>query len=104
MQADRIYRISVLAMFLFSLTALGTILSAVVPILLTGRVPTPARDEGTQAHIFQLSIVALLPVGLVFLATADWARPQRVVRALAIPAVAVLAAFALLYYFEHIIY
>ena len=52
----------------------------------------------------QLSIVALLPVGLVFFATADWERPQRVVRALAFPAVAVLAAFALLYYFEHIIY
>jgi len=51
-----------------------------------------------------LSIVALLPVGLAFLATADWERPQRVVRALAIPAVAVLSAFALLYYFEHIIY
>ncbi len=104
MQAHRIYRISVLAMFLFSLTALGTIVTAVVPILLTGHVPPPARDEGTQAHIFQLSTVALLPVGLVFLATADWGRPQRVVGALAIPAVAVLAAFALLYYFEHIIY
>ncbi len=91
-------------MFLFSLTALGTILTAVVPILLTGRVPPLEQDEGTQAHIFQLSIVALLPVGLVFLATADWKTPQRVIRALAIPAIGVLAAFALLYYFEHIIY
>ncbi len=91
-------------MYLFSLTALATILTAVVPVLLTGHVPPPEQDEGTQAHIFQLSIVALLPVGLVFLATADWKTPQRVVRALTIPAVAVLAAFALLYYFEHIIY
>jgi len=103
MHAHQINRISVLAMFLFSLTALGTILTAVVPILLTGHVPPPARDEGTQAHIFQLSIASLLPVILVFLATADWERPQRVGRAVAIPAVAVLAAFALLYYFEHII-
>jgi hypothetical protein len=104
MQVHRIHRISFLAMFLFSLAALGTILTAVVPILLTGQVPPPARDEGTQAHIFQVSIVALLPVGLIFCATADWERPWRVGRALVIPAVAVLAAFALLYYFEHFIY
>lgn len=104
MQVHWVRRISVSGMFFFSLVALGTILTAVVPIILTGQVPPPARDEGTQAHIFQLSIAALLPVGLVFFATADWQRPWRVGRALAIPAVAVLAAFALLYYFEHIVY
>jgi len=103
-QAHRIYRICVVAAFLFSLSALGTILTGVAPILLTGHVPPPVRDEGTQAHIFQLSIAALLPVGMVCVATADWTRPQRVIRALTIPAAAVLAAFALLYYFEHVIY
>ena len=43
----------------------------------------------------------LVPVGLVFLASADWTRPARIVRSSALPAVAVLLAFALLYYFEH---
>jgi protein-S-isoprenylcysteine O-methyltransferase Ste14 len=104
MQVQWIHRFSVLAIFLFSLAALGTILTAVVPIVLTGQVPPPARDEGTQAHIFQLSIAALLPIGLVFCATADWKRPWHVGRALAIPAAVVLAAVALLYYFEHVIY
>ena len=104
MQVHWLHRIAESALFLFSLTALGTILTAVVPILLSGQVPPPAQDEGTQAHIFQLSIAALLPVGLVFCTTADWERPWRVGRSLAIPAVAVLAAFALLYYFEHFIY
>ena len=104
MRTHRIYRVSVVALFLFSLIALGTILTAVVPILLTGHVPPPATDEGAQAHLFQLSIMALLPVGLVFLATADWNKPWQVARTLLIPTVVVITAFALLYYFEHVIY
>ena len=96
-------RASLAGLFIFSLVALATILSAVVPILITGQVPPPATDEGSQAHIFQLSVLALLPTGVVFLATADWSRPLLVVRALALPTLFVLVAFSLLYVFEHLI-
>ena len=96
-------RASLAGLFIFSLVALVTILSAVIPILIKGQVPPPATDEGTQAHIFQLSILALLPTGLIFLATADWSRPLLVVRAVALPTLFVLASFLLLYLFEHVI-
>jgi hypothetical protein len=41
-------------------------------------------DEGTAAHIFQVSIAALIPMGLLFLFTADWKQPQKSVRTLGI--------------------
>jgi hypothetical protein len=70
--------------------------------VLTWQRPPPYEDEGVAAHIFQLSIVALLPVGLIFLATADWKQPVQSVRRLAFPATAVVLAFSLLFYFEHV--
>jgi hypothetical protein len=61
----------------------------------------PESDEGIAAHLFQISIVLLAPTILAFLVTADWTRPLRAARDLAIPAAAVVAAFAALYYLEH---
>lgn len=101
MTAERINRVSTAALVILSLTALLPILIAVAGVIASGQLPLPETDEGTGAHIFQLSIAMLVPVGLVFLASADWTRPARIVRSSALPAVAVLLAFALLYYFEH---
>src|ERR1700736_252663 len=61
----------------------------------------PEPDEGAAAHIFQLSIVAVVLSILVFLATADWKQPVRSVRPLAFPAAALALAFGALYYLEH---
>jgi hypothetical protein len=61
----------------------------------------PERDEGAGAHIFQLSIVALVPMILLFLTTADWKEPLRSARPLAVPAVVLVLAFGALYYLEH---
>jgi uncharacterized membrane protein len=58
-------------------------------------------DEGTLAHLFQFTIAALLPAGLVFLTTADWREPVRNVRVLALSAVLLVVAFSALYYAEH---
>ena len=58
-------------------------------------------DEGAAAHIFQLAIVALVPTILLFLATADRARPMRSARQLALPAAVLVFAFGALYYLEH---
>jgi hypothetical protein len=63
--------------------------------------PQPQTDEGSLAHIFQLSIVALAAMVVAFLATADWKQGSRSARPLAVPAVALVAAFAALYYLEH---
>ena len=103
MTAQRINHVSGIVLIVLSLIALLTVLSAYrvsfSPFSIYTQPLEP--DEGTQAHIFQLSIVALAPMILLFLVTADWTRPLRSVRPLAFSAVAVVLAFAALYYLEH---
>jgi hypothetical protein len=67
----------------------------------SGYTQPPQTDEGSAAHIFQLSIVLMFPTLCVFLATADWTQPKRMSRRLALPGGAVALAFAALYYLEH---
>jgi hypothetical protein len=99
--ARRVNRVSAGLVILLSLTALLPIVLVLVWIAMTGQVPPAERDEGTGAHVFQLSIAGLVPALLVFAASADWARPWRIARTLALPAAAVALAFALLYHYEH---
>ena len=91
--APQINRISGKVIIALSLIALLAVLS--------GYFQPPQPDEGTAAHIFQLSIVALAPMLLLFLATTDWRRPSRGARPLAFPVAALVVAFAALYYLEH---
>jgi hypothetical protein len=37
----------------------------------------PQHDEGTNAHLWQLLMLGQLPFMALFLATAEWRRPQR---------------------------
>jgi hypothetical protein len=67
MQGPQINRVSRKVIIVLSLIALFTVLS--------GYTQPPQADEGAAAHIFQLSIVALVPMILLFLATADWRQP-----------------------------
>jgi|ERR1700675_865740 len=92
-RAKQINRVSGKTLIVLSLTALLAVL--------TGYTQPPQQDEGTAAHIFQLSIVALVPILLVFFATADRRQPLRSARSLAIPAAALVLAFGALYYLEH---
>ena len=96
MPERQVNRASGIGLIVLSLTALLTVLSGLAQ---------PAQfsqpDEGTAAHIFQLSIAALVPLTLVFLATADWTRPSRSARVLGVAGVIVVLAFAALYYGEH---
>lgn len=92
----RIHRVSGTMITVLSLVALFTVLS--------GYFQAPQPDEGSAAHIFQFSIALLLPVGAVFLATADWKRPWPSIRSLAFPAAALITAFAALYYLERYYY
>ena len=96
MRAQHINRGSSIALIVLSLIALLDVL--------LGYTQPPLSDEGTLAHIFQLAIVALVPTGFLFLATADWTQPVRTARRLALPAAAVVLAFGALYYLEHYYY
>ena len=93
MTRQQVNRVSGRVILALSLIALLTVLS--------GYFQPPQPDEGTAAHIFQLSIVALAPLTLLFLATADWKQPSRSARPLAFPVAALVVAFAALYYLEH---
>jgi hypothetical protein len=96
MRTQQVNRVCSVVLILLSLTALVTVITGLI-----WPPPMPEPDEGTQAHIFQLSIVALLPMTIVVLGTADWRRPWRSVRPLVISAAATVLAFAGLYYLEH---
>jgi hypothetical protein len=96
MQTQQINRISNGVMIALSMIALLTVLSGY-----TQPRPLDNKDEGTAAHIFQLSIVALVPVIMVFFVTADWKQLWRSTKLLVFPAIALMSAFAALYYLEH---
>ncbi len=96
MRGDHVNRISGKILIVLSFTALLAVLS--------GYSHGPQPDEGTGAHIFQLSILALVPMFLLFLITADWKQPLRSARPLVFAGVALVAAFGALYYLEHFFY
>ena len=93
MRGEQMNRVSGKILIVLSFTALLAVLS--------GYTQPPQPDEGAAAHIFQLSIVALVPVIFVFLATADWRRPLRSARVLGASAAALVLAFGALYWLEH---
>ena len=97
MRSTQLNRVSSFALVALSLVALLTVVTG-----LLHPPQQPEADEGVQAHIFQLSIAGLLPVTMLFLATADWREPWRGMRPLALAAVATFMAFAGLYYLEHL--
>jgi hypothetical protein len=96
MRMQPVNRISSVVLILLSVTALITVVTGLI-----SPPPMPEPDEGTLAHIFQLSIAALLPMTFIVLSTADWRDPWRGLRPLIISIAATVLAFALLYYLEH---
>jgi hypothetical protein len=102
-QKVKLNRASTVGLIVFSATALAVVL----PLwygMLTGHVPPSEGDEGTAAHLFQVSIAALLPMGLVFLVTADWTQPVRAVRRMALPGIVVVLALGTVFYLENVYY
>jgi protein-S-isoprenylcysteine O-methyltransferase Ste14 len=92
-RSRKLNRASAIAAIVLSLIALLCVLS--------GYFQPPQPDEGSAAHIFQISIALLLPTLILFFFTADRKRPARSVRPLIIPAAALTIAFAALFYLEH---
>ena len=97
MTAQQTNRLTSNVIMILSVLALLTVLSG-----FTHSPQPPEPDEGAAAHIFQLSIVAVAFSILVFLVTTDWKQGLRAVRPLAFPAVALVLAFGVLYYVEHL--
>lgn len=93
MGEKRINRVSGKVAIVLSLISLSAVLS--------GYFQPPQRDEASAAHIFQLSIAALVPTLLLFLSTADWKKPIVAARRLAVPAATLAISFGALYYLEH---
>jgi hypothetical protein len=93
MSGERINRMSSRVVTGLSVLALLTVIS--------GYFQAPQPDEGAAAHIFQLSIVLIVPTILLFFITADWKQPLRNLQALAVPGTALVLAFGALYYLEH---
>ncbi len=93
MRWQQVNRVSNRVMLLLSFFALV--------LVLIGSTQRPQPDEGTLAHLFQLAIVALFPVTAAYLVTADWSRPMRSARPVAIAGAALGLAFGVLYWFEH---
>ncbi|TAK17057.1 MAG: hypothetical protein EPO35_04000 [Acidobacteria bacterium] len=102
MSAQTLNRISGRVVLGLSLFAMLLVVGATI-LALVGRFnPAPGGDEGTPAHLFQLAIVLLMPAGLAYLMSADWAKPARVVKGLILPALALVVAFATLFYMENV--
>jgi hypothetical protein len=97
MHAEKLNRLSGRAALVLSLIALLTVLSGYTQ----PRHPAPA-DEGAAAHIFQIAIVLVVPALLLFVFTADWKQPSRSALRLAVPGLLLIAAFAALYFLEHV--
>jgi hypothetical protein len=93
MHTQQVNRVSGRVIIALSLVALLAVLS--------GYVQPPQPDEGSAAHIFQISIVLLVPMIVLFLIASDWKRPSRSARPLAFSAVTLVAALAALFYLEH---
>lgn len=96
MRVQQINRVTGKVMIALSFIASLTVLS--------GYFQAPQPDEGAAAHIFQISVVALVPTILLFLITADWAKPSRNARLLAFAGVTMAITFGALYYLEHYFY
>ena len=93
MHSQPVNRLSGTLLIALSLTALLAVLS--------GYALPPQSDEGTAAHVFQLSLVVLLPTLVLFLATANWQQRWRSARPLVVSLAALVLAFGALYYLEH---
>ena len=92
MRMQQINRISSIFLVILSLTALLTVVSGYA---------RPPQPNDAREYIFQLSIVALMFMTLVFLTTADWRQPVRSARPLAFAVAASAVAFGALYLREH---
>src|SRR5579875_2906706 len=96
MHTQQLNRFSSKALALLSVCALITVV--------IGYTQPSLPDEGALAHIFQLTMVAVGVMLVLFLSTADWTAWKQTAQRLTVPAAALILAFSALYYLEHVWY
>ena len=97
MDRQAIHRLAGLLPLLLSLAALGLVTSA---LLFNWVTPQPDGDEGAPAHIFQLLILAQLPLILIFLTTTESNDWKRTGKWLGLQVAAIGAALFPVFYFQ----
>ena len=73
---------------------------AIILVVVTTGWERHLPDEGAAAHLFQLLVVAQVPLFLLFLWTADWTRKRTIVAFLVCQAAALLLALGSLAFFR----
>lgn len=81
----------------------GLSLTALLTVIVGFWLP-PLPDEGTGAHIFQLTVMALVPTFAIYLATSNASQSGSRMKPVALSAILVAAAFVALYVLEHVWY
>ena len=94
MNRESINRVAAIAPVLLSLLAFGDVL-----LVVTTGWERQLSDEGSAAHLFQLLIVAQIPLIAVFLFTAKWRDAGRVVAILGAQVLALCLALGSIAYF-----
>jgi uncharacterized membrane protein len=98
MSPRQINRLSSIGISVVALTAaLAVAPSALISFLSRSNWPT-REEQADLIGVFLLVMLALVPMIVLFFATANWREPSRIVRRLAFPAVALVFAFSVLYY------
>jgi len=82
--------------------AMSTVAACLVPEYLMRVGAVRQADEGTEAHIFQLLLIAQLPLIAYFAVTYLPKQPRQSVVVLTLQLLAGLAALSTVYYLEHI--
>lgn len=72
--------------------------------MLSGHVPPPDGDEGAAAHLFQLCIAMLLPLGCAFVASIDWSHPTIALKPVALSVLLAVLALGTVFYLENVYY
>jgi hypothetical protein len=95
MDRHLVNRMSAIAPLLMSAVALSLVMIAVT----TGW-QRDLPDEGLAAHLFQLLLLAQIPVIIVFVMTADKSRVRASATTIALHLAAIALALGTLFYFE----
>jgi uncharacterized membrane protein YozB (DUF420 family) len=101
--ASTLHRASGITLLVLSVAAAVIVLVGASAAIASGPPPASPHDEGTGAHLFQLSVAGAGLAGVVFLATIDRRGSARAAKTLALAAACLALAFAVLFWFEKVL-
>jgi hypothetical protein len=102
-QKLQLNRLSTAGLLVVSAAAFATVLPLWYDMF-TGHVPPPQGDEGTAAHVFQLCILMLLPLGVGFVSSVEWSHPAVALKPVLTSALLAVLALGTVVYLENVYY